>query len=1050
LHPPAANGHPGQRGLAVNNSAPVLSNLPLLALLPADVKDLIVDSFERVTYPFGAEIVREGDEADAFFVLSSGRARVVKRGETGDELFLNVLRPGDSFGEMGLLRQTTRMATIRASSDVEVYRLDRALLQALMNKHPAIRETLEMQVKHRDLSNFFRVHSAFRGLPVEAIGFLLGKLERITFPPGSVIIRQGEDVGPLYIVEEGRLRVYTESEGQRTYRSYLRKGDYFGEISPYRQVERTASVESVSPCKLLKLDQDVFRQLIHDYPAVKKQIEDRIAQYEYKRTARVPLDFAQELLPADAAAHEKVGLDQLDREPRGARVDAKAPAASEGRKWHPSKRIPFVQQIDEMDCGAASLAMICRAYGRAVSLSRIRQLVHTSLDGTSLRALCTAAAELGLAARAVKSAPGELDQLPLPAIVHWQGNHWVVLHGVSATQVRITDPAAGQVRLGRSEFEKKWTGFAALFDYTQEFDKAPVAKRTVGWLWPLLKPFAGLLTQAVVLALIVSALEMVVPIFTQVIVDQVLLEKDVGLLGMLVGAMGAILVIMTLTMVVQRYLVSFAAVRIDAQALDFLVRKMLALPVSYFLSRRTGDIQRRLEGARRVREFVVQNGVRAVTAAMEILAAIVLMSFYSSFLTLVFLLTAPLYALLMIFSQRWLRPVFNRLEDAFGKYHSQQIDAIKGIETVKALGSEGAFREMLLREFLSIANQEFRADFTVMSYQALVQAVSFLSMILFLWFGALEVMQGHMTIGALVAFNALVALANGAIGLLLPLWDSVQVASVLLNRLEDVYEQEPEQGADHSRLLPVRTLEGTVRVRNLSFRYGGPESPKILDGISFEVPAGRMMAIVGRSGCGKTTLVKCLAGLLEPSEGDIAYDGLDMKTLNYRQLRRQVGIVLQENHLFSDTIARNIAFGDDEPDMDQVVWAARAANAHEFIDQLPLGYETKIGESGLGLSGGQRQRIAIARALYRRPPVLIFDEATSALDAESERAIKETMDQMLSGRTAFVIAHRLSTIRDADHIIVLEKGKLVEAGSHDELMGRQGLYFYLCSQQLGL
>src|SRR5262249_10261446 len=295
--------------------------------------------------------------------------------------------------------------------------------------------------------------------------------------------------------------------------------------------------------------------------------------------------------------------------------------------------------------------------------------------------------------RAVKSSAGELDQLPLPAIVHWQGNHWVVLHGVSATQVRIVDPAAGQARLDRSEFEKKWTGFAALFDYTQEFEKAPVAKRTFGWLWPLLRPFAGLLAQAVALALIVSALEMVVPIFTQVIVDQVLLEKDIGLLGTLVAVMGVVLVIMTLTMVVQRYLVSFAAVRIDAQALDFLVRKMLALPVSYFLSRRTGDIQRRLEGARRVREFVVQHGVRAVTAAMEIVAALVLMFVYSSFLALVFLITTPLYALLMIFSQRWLRPIFNKLEEAFGKYHSQQIDAIKGIETVKALESAGAFRE---------------------------------------------------------------------------------------------------------------------------------------------------------------------------------------------------------------------------------------------------------------------------------------------------------------------------------------------------------------------
>jgi ABC-type multidrug transport system fused ATPase/permease subunit len=210
------------------------------------------------------------------------------------------------------------------------------------------------------------------------------------------------------------------------------------------------------------------------------------------------------------------------------------------------------------------------------------------------------------------------------------------------------------------------------------------------------------------------------------------------------------------------------------------------------------------------------------------------------------------------------------------------------------------------------------------------------------------------------------------------------------------------------------------------------------------------VAIVGRSGSGKTSLVKCLAGLVEPTEGTILYDGVDLKTLNYRELRRQVGFVLQENFLFSTTIARNIAFGEDEPDMDRVLWAARAANAHEFVERLPMGYDTQIGESGLGLSGGQRQRVAIARALYHRPPILIFDEATSALDTESERAIRENTDQLLHGRTSFVIAHRLSTIRDADLILVLEKGRLVEHGSHEELMKLQGLYYYLCSQQLGM
>jgi ATP-binding cassette subfamily B protein len=209
-----------------------------------------------------------------------------------------------------------------------------------------------------------------------------------------------------------------------------------------------------------------------------------------------------------------------------------------------------------------------------------------------------------------------------------------------------------------------------------------------------------------------------------------------------------------------------------------------------------------------------------------------------------------------------------------------------------------------------------------------------------------------------------------------------------------------------------------------------------------------MIAIVGRSGSGKTTLIKCLAGLLEPTEGTIRYDGVELKTLNFRDLRRQVGFVLQENHLFNDTIARNIAFGDAEPDMDRVIWASRVANAHEFVERLPLGYETKVGESGLALSGGQRQRVAIARAVYNRPPILVFDEATSALDTESERAVKDNLGQLLAGRTSFVIAHRLSTVRDADLIVVLEKGKIVEQGSHDELMQHQGLYYYLVSQQL--
>jgi ABC-type bacteriocin/lantibiotic exporter with double-glycine peptidase domain len=435
---------------------------------------------------------------------------------------------------------------------------------------------------------------------------------------------------------------------------------------------------------------------------------------------------------------------------------------------------------------------------------------------------------------------------------------------------------------------------------------------------------------------------------------------------------------------------------------------------------------------------------------VQLVAALALMLAYSPMLAGVFLITMPLYLLLMRFSSRRLRPIFDDLEEGFGRYASNQIDAIRGIETVKAMGAEVAFRELMLGQFHRIARRQFRADFTVMVYEGAVGMVTFLTTSLFLWVGARQVLDGQLTIGALVAFNALVALANGPVTTLLSLWDNFQLATVLLGRLDDVFQQEPEQGRDRARLAPVRTLEGRITLRNVGFQYGGPESPPILEGLTLDVPAGRIVAIVGRSGSGKTTLVKCLAGLLEPTSGTILYDGVDLKTLNHRDLRRQIGFVLQENHLFDDTIARNIAFGEDEPDMDRVIWASRVANAHEFVERLPLGYDTKVGESGLAISGGQRQRIAIARAVFHQPPVLIMDEATSSLDTESERAVKENIDRLLEGRTSFVIAHRLSTVRDADLIVVLEKGRLVEQGNHDDLMKRQGLYFYLVSQQLGL
>ena len=357
---------------------------------------------------------------------------------------------------------------------------------------------------------------------------------------------------------------------------------------------------------------------------------------------------------------------------------------------------------------------------------------------------------------------------------------------------------------------------------------------------------------------------------------------------------------------------------------------------------------------------------------------------------------------------------------------------------------------MMLNEFLAVSRKIFRSSFIVMTYDSVLQSIGMVSTAIFLWVGANQVMAGNLSIGGFVAFSSLTAMAYGGILRTLGVWDNLQFANVLLNRLNDIFEQEPEQGRDRSRLAPVHSLEGRIQLRGVSFKYGGPEAPNILTNITLDIAPGRMIAFVGRSGCGKTTLIKLIAGLLEPTEGTILFDNTDLKTLNYRDVRRHIGMVLQENHIFNESIARNIAFGDAEPDLDRVLAAAQTAASHDFIMRLPLGYETKIGESGLSLSGGQKQRIAIARAIYNNPPILIFDEATSALDTESERAIQDNLGRLTAGRTTIVIAHRLSTIREADSIVVLEKGMVAEVGNHDQLMAQRGLYFYLSSQQLGI
>ncbi len=1029
----------------------LLRRSALFQFLPDDDFEKLQALLQEERYDFGELIVKQGEPANAFYVLISGRARAVKTGaNNGEEIVLGSLRPGDSFGEAALIEGGTRNATVRCSTSVEVLRLDRSDFLALAENVPELKQHVQMTRRAHTLQGFLYEFSNFGRLPTPALRGMIEKLQRVQIQKGNLIIKEGDAAGPMYILEKGRARAFTQNNGAVRNLAFYRDGDFFGELSILNGSRRAASVEAFSDCELLALDPNAVRSLKQSYPEFGKLLDERLAQYEAKTEARIPLDFTEELLPAETRRHDKLALDGKQAVEK---ADAEAPFVDEEghfRKKGKIRKLEQIAQIDEMDCGAASIGMICRHFGRKVSLARIRQLCHTATDGTSLKALCRAATELGLAARALKVSLRNLPMMPLPAIVHWEGNHWMVLYDVDAAHVRVADPAIGLRKIPRKEFEQKWSGYAALFDYTVAFEQAPESEPSLAWVWPFVSKFRRILMQVLGLAVAVSFLQLLFPVFTQMVVDKVIVENDIGLLKIIILGMVAAIIFVQMAAIAQEYLLAFAAVRLDTSILDFLSRQLLSLPMSYFTSRRTGDIQRRLDGARQVRHFAVQHGIGALLAMVHLIGAILLMFLYSGWLTLAFLATTPLYAGLMYFSLKVLRPLFAEVEESQGKYASHQIDAIKGIEAVKAAAAESVFRDAMLNEFLSVSKKVFKSTFVVMSYDSVLQTIGLLSTAIFLWVGANQVINGHLSVGGFVAFSSLTAIAYSAILRTLGVWDNLQFAAVLINRLNDIFEQDPEQGRDRSRLTPVHSLEGRIELRNVSFRYGGPEAPNILSNITLDLAPGRMIAFVGRSGCGKTTLVKLIAGLLEPTEGNIYFDYVDLRTLNYRDVRRHIGMVLQENHMFNETIARNISFGDPEPDLDRVLASAQAAAAHDFIMRLPMGYETKIGESGLSLSGGQKQRIAIARAIYNNPPVLIFDEATSALDTESERAIQNNLGRVMAGRTTIAIAHRLSTIREADAIVVLEKGSVAEIGTHDELMAQRGLYFYLSSQQMGI